>query len=266
MEASRARARVTVILLYHDVAARNAREETGFGGPLAARYKLGPTDFANHLDAIAATGRIVATFEPEASPPPAVTLTFDDGGASALAAASAVERHGWRAHFFVVTSLIDQPGFLCSDEIVELVRRGHVIGSHSHTHPTYMARLSREELEFEWSTSRDILEELLGAPPSTASIPGGMISRNVVETAAGAGYRVLMTSEPVTTQRRANGLVTAGRFNIWNTTPASRAAAYARGAWRPRARLWLEWQAKSTTKRISPTIYQQIRRLRARTG
>lgn len=254
---------MTVILLYHDVAPRDAREKTGFGGPLAARYKLGPKDFADHLDAIAATGRIVATFDPEATPP-AVTLTFDDGGASALAAASAVERHGWRAHFFVVTSLIDEPGFLRSGEIVELVRRGHVIGSHSHTHPTYMARLSRAELELEWSTSRGILEELLGAAPATASVPGGMISRTVVETAAGAGYRVLMTSEPITTQRRADGLVTVGRFNIWNTTPADRAAAYARGTWGPRARLWLEWEAKSAMKRISPTIYQQIRRLRAR--
>ena len=256
---------MTVILLYHDVASRDAREGTGFGGPLAARYKLAPGDFASHLDAIAATGRIVATFDPEASPSPAVTLTFDDGGASALAAASAVEGHGWRAHFFVVTSLIDQPGFLRSGEIVELARRGHVIGSHSHTHPTYMARLSRAELEVEWSTSRGLLEELLGAAPSTASIPGGMISRAVVETAAGAGYRVLMTSEPITTQRRADGLVTVGRFNIWNTTPASRAAAYARGAWGARARLWLEWRAKSATKRISPRIYQQIRRFRAGT-
>ena len=257
---------MTVILLYHDVAARDAREETGFGGPLAARYKLEPRDFANHLEAIAATGRIVETFDPEASTPADVTLTFDDGGASALAAASAIERHGWRAHFFVVTSLIDQPGFLRSGEIVELERRGHVIGSHSHTHPTYMARLSRAELELEWLTSRSILGELLGAAPSTASVPGGMTSRAVVETAAGAGYRLLMTSEPVTTQRTANGLVTAGRFNIWNTTPASRAAAYARGAWGPRARLWLEWRAKSATKRISPGIYQQIRRLRAKTG
>lgn len=257
---------MTVILLYHDVAARDAREETGFTGPLAARYKLGPSDFANHLEAIAATGRVVATFDPDASTPPAVTLTFDDGGASALAAATAVERHGWRAHFFVVTSLIDEPGFLRSDEIVELVRRGHVIGSHSHTHPTYMARLSRAELELEWSTSRNILGELLGAAPSTASVPGGMSSRAVVEAAARAGYRLLMTSAPVTTQRAADGLTIVGRFNIWKTTPASRAAAYARGARGPRARLWLEWRAKSAIKRISPGIYQHIRRLRAKTG
>lgn len=253
---------MTVVLLYHDVVSSDVRDKTGFGGPLAARYKLEPRDFAAHLDAIAATGKIVGTLDPEARLP-AVALTFDDGGASALAAATAIEQHGWRAHFFVVTNLIDEPGFLRSGDITELVRRGHVIGSHSHTHPTYMARLSRRELEHEWSTSRSILEELLGAAPSTASVPGGMISRAVVQAAATAGYHLLMTSEPITRQRTADGLATVGRFNIWRTTPAARAAAYARGARGPRARLWLEWQAKSATKRISPTIYQRMRRLRA---
>ncbi len=253
---------MTVVLLYHDVVPRAARDETGFSGPLAARYKLEPTDFAAHLDAIAATGRRVGTLGAEGQPPE-VALTFDDGGASAVAAASALEQHGWRGHFFIVTSLIDEPGFLREGDLVDLARRGHVIGSHSHSHPTYMARLSHEEVEREWSTSRGILEEVLGAAPATASVPGGMISRPVVEVAARAGYRILMTSEPITTQRKTDGLLAVGRFNIWRTTPAARAAAYARRARWPRARLWLEWQAKSATKRISPAVYQRFRRLRA---
>jgi peptidoglycan/xylan/chitin deacetylase (PgdA/CDA1 family) len=255
---------VTVVLLYHDVVPRAARDKTGFGGPLAARYKLEPSDFAAHLDAIAGTGRQVGTFDPDGHAPP-VALTFDDGGSSALAAADALEQHGWRGHFFVVTSLIGKPGFLDSAEITDLVLRGHVIGSHSHTHPTYMARLSRGELEREWTSSRHVLGELIGVAPATASVPGGMTSSVVVAAAAGAGYRVLMTSEPITARRDAGGLTVVGRFNIWNTTPASRAAAYAREARVPRARLWVEWQAKSATKRISPAIYQQFRRLRART-
>jgi peptidoglycan/xylan/chitin deacetylase (PgdA/CDA1 family) len=253
---------VTAVLLYHDVVPRAVRETTGFGGPLAARYKLEPTEFAAHLDAIAATGRHVGTFDVDGDAPP-VALTFDDGGSSALGAADALEHHGWRGHFFVVTSLIGKPGFLGSAEISELHRRGHVIGSHSHSHPTYMARLSRSELEREWATSRQVLTELLGIAPSTASVPGGMTSSAVVAAAASAGYCVLMTSEPVTTHRDTAGLTLVGRFNIWNTTPSSRAADYAREATMARARLWIEWQAKSATKRVSPAIYQRFRRLRA---
>jgi peptidoglycan/xylan/chitin deacetylase (PgdA/CDA1 family) len=263
VEARRARGRVTVVLLYHDVVERAEQDDAGFRGPLAARYKLDPLEFAAHLDAIAATRLTVGTLDP-ASELPEVVLTFDDGGASALAAADAVERHGWRAHFFVATSLIGTPGFLEAAEIAELVRRGHVVGSHSHTHPTYMARLSRGALENEWSTSRGILRDVLGDEPATASVPGGMVSRQVVETAAAAGFRVLMTSEPSAAVRDRDGLLTVGRFGIWSTTPAARAAAYARGAWAPRTRLWLEWNAKAITKRVSPEMYQHLRRLRAR--
>jgi peptidoglycan/xylan/chitin deacetylase (PgdA/CDA1 family) len=254
---------VTVVLLYHDVVAREQQDHAGFSGPLAARYKLEPSQFAAHLDAIAATGLTVGTLDP-ARPLPEVVLTFDDGGASALAAATALEQHGWRAHFFVATSLIGKSGFLGAGDIAELARRGHVVGSHSHTHPTYMARLSRVALEREWSTSRGILRELLGIEPATASVPGGMVSRPVVETAAAAGYRVLMTSEPSSAVRERAGLLSVGRYGIWSTTPAGRAAAYARGAWPPRARLWLEWNAKALTKRASPAMYQHLRRLRAR--
>jgi peptidoglycan/xylan/chitin deacetylase (PgdA/CDA1 family) len=254
---------VTAVLLYHDVVAREEQDDTGFRGPLAARYKLEPHQFAAHLDAIASTGLRVGTFDP-AGPLPQVVLTFDDTGASALAAAAAVERHGWRAHFFVPTSLIGTSGFLGPGDIVELARRGHVIGSHSHTHPTYMARLSRRALEREWSASRGILRELLGTAPTTASVPGGMVSRLVIQTAATAGYSVLMTSEPISTLRETDGLLTVGRYSIWSTTPAERAAAYARGAWSPRARLWVEWKAKALTKRVSPAMYQHVRRLRAR--
>jgi peptidoglycan/xylan/chitin deacetylase (PgdA/CDA1 family) len=254
---------VTATLLYHDVVARDEQDGAGFAGPLAARYKLEPGEFEAHLDAIAALGRRVGTLD--RADPPEVALTFDDAGASALAVAAALERRGWRGHFFVPTALMSRPGFLARDEVVTLAERGHVVGSHSHTHPTYMARLPRADLEQEWTVSRELLGELLGTAPTTASVPGGMFSRVVAETAAAAGYEILMTSEPVAGFREANGLLMVGRYSIWSTTPAARAAAYARGARWPRARLWLEWRAKAATKRISPGLYQRFRHVRAGT-
>jgi peptidoglycan/xylan/chitin deacetylase (PgdA/CDA1 family) len=254
---------VTNILLYHDVVERERRDGAGFGGRLAARYKLEPQQFQAHLDAIAAVGLTVGLFEPPTGLPDAV-LTFDDAGGSAMAAAAAVERYGWRAHFFVPTALIGTPGFLRGTEIVELARRGHAVGSHSHTHPTYMARLSPSELQREWATSRSVLGDLLGLEPATASVPGGMVSRKVIEAAAGAGYDVLMTSEPSSSLRERDGILTVGRYGIWSTTSAERAAAYARGARSPRVRLWLEWKAKALSKQVSPAFYQYMRRVRAR--
>ena len=253
---------MTYALIYHDVVEPGRREQIGFPGPLAARYKLTPEHFAGHLDRIAADGVVVGTVGPNARPQAA--LTFDDGGASALHAADAQEARGWRGHFFVTTGRIGTPGFLGAAEVRDLAARGHVIGSHSHSHPTYMGKLGREAIAEEWRRSAGALGELLGEAPWSASVPGGYLTERVIETAAEAGYGLLMTSEPTARAGRRDGMTVMGRYTIWNTTPAAQAAGYARGAAVPRARLWLEWNAKRIPKRLSPGLYQALRRLRAR--
>lgn len=247
-------------LIYHDVATRSEREAIGFPGALAARYKLEPSDFEAHLDAIAESGVRVGIDGADGE----AAVSFDDGGASALYAAQALERRGWRGLFFVTTSRMDTPGFLSRGQVRELARRGHAVGSHSHSHPTYMGRLSREELDREWLDSRAELAEVLGSPPTTAAVPGGFVSAEVIRSAAAAGFEVLFTSEPTARTQRLDGLLVRGRYTIWSTTPARVAAAYARGAPLAVGRLWLEWNAKKLAKTVSPDVYQSLRRVRAR--
>ena len=255
---------MTYALIYHDLAPGPDRDSVGFPGAVAARYKLDPGDFDRHLDAIAATGEKVGLWNGDGGAP--VALTFDDGGASALAAADALERRGWHGHFFVTTGRVGTAGFLDADGVRTLADRGHAVGSHSHTHPTYMGRLGREELLDEWRRSREELAELLSMPPAGASVPGGFFTPAVAECAAEAGYSWLMTSEPESRVRRDWGLPVVGRYTIWATTPASKAAAYARGDRLARGRLWLEWNAKQRAKRLSPRMFEAARRLRAGRG
>jgi peptidoglycan/xylan/chitin deacetylase (PgdA/CDA1 family) len=250
---------MTCALIYHDVAAAPDADRVGFPGRVAGRYKIAPEAFERHLDAIAATGRRVGLLDDGAD----VALTFDDGGASALEIARRLERRGWRGYFFVTTGRIGTRGFVGRDEVRELVSRGHVVGSHSHTHPTYMGRLTAEELRREWVTSRDALAELLGRAPGTASVPGGFLSRTVLEEAARAGYGLLMTSQPSARARTCEGMTVHGRYSIWADTPPATAAAFARGALGARARLWTEWKLKSAAKRLSPRVYDRLRRVRA---
>jgi peptidoglycan/xylan/chitin deacetylase (PgdA/CDA1 family) len=249
-------------LVYHDIAPRERRDEVGFPGALAARYKLEPQDFEAHLDALAASG-VRVTDAGDLVSDANVSLSFDDGGASALQAASALERRGWRGTFFITTGRLDTRGFLARDEVRELARRGHAVGSHSHSHPTYMGKLSRAELDREWSQSLELLAEVLGAPPAAAAVPGGYVSRGVIRAAAAAGYEVLFTSEP-TSRVQHRELLVRGRYTIWSTTPPRVAAAYARGAPLVGRRLWLEWNAKKLAKTVSPSAYQSLRRVRAR--
>jgi peptidoglycan/xylan/chitin deacetylase (PgdA/CDA1 family) len=255
---------LTFALIYHDLAAPAERDDVGFPGPVAGRYKLDPRHFERHLDAIAAAGAPVGLWEPRGGG--GAALTFDDGGASALHAADALERRGWRGHFFITTGRIGTAGFLDADGVRELGRRGHAVGGHSHSHPTYFGRLGRAEQLDEWRRSREALGELLGEAPAGASVPGGFFTPSVAETAAEAGYEWLMTSEPESRVRREWGIPVIGRYTIWATTPAERAAAYARGARLARARLWAEWNAKQRAKRISPRAFEALRRLRAGRG
>ena len=251
---------MTFSLIYHDVAPKGHADRYGFPGPGAARYKLTPASFEAHLDAFAAAGVDVGLADEH----PQVVLTFDDGGASALWIADALERRGWRGHYFITTGRIGSPGFVGVDDIGELLRRGHAVGSHSHSHPTYMGALGRNEIAREWQQSRDTLGEIVGAAPATAAVPGGYTSSTVIAEAARAGYQVLMTSHPSARVKWHDGIEVHGRYTVWATTSPARATAYARGNRLARASTWIAWKAKSAPKRVSPTMYELTRQRWAR--
>jgi peptidoglycan/xylan/chitin deacetylase (PgdA/CDA1 family) len=246
-------------LIYHDVTESERFHEIGFPGAVAAAYKLEPPAFEGHLDAIAAIRRVPGLVT-VADPLPPVALTFDDGGASALRVATMLERRGWRGHFFITTSRIGSSGFLTASEVRELADRGHVVGSHSHTHPVYFGRLAEHVIADEWQRSRDILATLLGTPPDIAGVPGGDLSQAVVVTARDAGFRFLMTSEPTTRITVSGGLTVIGRYTIWSSTSQRRAASLAAGAPLAAGFAWLDWNAKKILKRAAPSTYQKARR------
>jgi peptidoglycan/xylan/chitin deacetylase (PgdA/CDA1 family) len=215
-----------VTLTYHDVVSRSHRDEVGMQGPGADRYKLDPERFAEQLDAIAATGvRPGLAGEPGAR----LLLSFDDGGSSASRAAAALEARGWRGHFFVTTGHLGEPGFLEAGGVAALAAAGHVVGSHSHTHPR-LTELSDAEVTDELRTSRELLAELLGAPPDSFAVPGGFYDRRIARLAAAAGYRRVFTSEPWLRPRREGPALLYGRFTVTEATPTRRVAALARGS------------------------------------
>lgn len=252
--------RPTFALMYHDVVSRDERDSAGFPGPVAGVYKLDPATFAAHLDAISARGLRLGLYREQ----PDAALTFDDGGASALWIAEQLERRGTRGSFFIVTGRIGTPGFIGADGVRELAARGHEIGSHSHTHPSYMGRLGGEELASEWTQSRELLAELLGSPPASAAAPGGSVSDELVRQVARAGYQQLFTSTPRGRPLTQSGISLIGRFTIWAGDPPKLAAAIASGAPGPRARRRLAWELKSAAKRVSPRLYEAARAARVR--
>ncbi|HET9383661.1 MAG TPA: polysaccharide deacetylase family protein [Gemmatimonadales bacterium] len=212
---------------YHDVTDRPG--ESGLQRPGAAPYTLGVAAFERHLDAIAA-GPVrperVTAIDPTA-PGRHLLLTFDDGGKSAVHAADALSQRGWRGHFFIITERIGERTFLDAAEIRYLHRSGHVIGSHSHTHPEIFREQTVTQMVAEWRTSCERLADLLGEACTVASVPGGDISPRVLESAGEAGLSFLFTSEPTLAPQSVNGCWVMGRYCPKVTTHPARIGALA---------------------------------------
>jgi hypothetical protein len=247
-----------VTLLYHDLVAAGADDDSGFAGPGAARYKLGFDEFAEHLTVL---GRQV-THGPEAHHPAAAAtpwmLTFDDGGVSAMAIADQLEARGWRGWFFMTTDRIGTKAFLSARQLVELHSRGHRIGSHSCSHPARMSYCSPDELRSEWRFSKARLEELLAAPVQSASVPGGFYSRAVATAADEAGITLLFNSEPTTSTGRVGNCQVLGRYTVYRGMSASSAGQLLRSPV-SRWKQTLAWTAKKCAKRLGGTVYLHVR-------
>lgn len=252
-----------ISLLYHDVVAPGDFSSSGFNSADANAYKLTRPDFEGHLRAIQdARGRgdvVVMDSPTRALSSKALLFTFDDGGASAVSIASLLEHYGWRGHFFVTTDYIGKPGFLTADQIRELQGRGHIIGSHSCSHPTRMSHCTRAELEREWTVSLRVLSEILGQNTRVASVPGGYYSNSVAEVAAAAGVEVLFNSEPTGKVQKINGCLVLGRYSIMHGDSAKSAASLAQGAWWPRFHQVLHWNSKKIAKRLGGSYYLRLR-------
>jgi peptidoglycan/xylan/chitin deacetylase (PgdA/CDA1 family) len=253
-----------ITLMYHDVVKSGDADSSGFPGRAPSRYKLDSVLFERHLSAIASTATSPASVAdfgeaPRGRSSRPLFLTFDDGGASARLIGEALAGMGWPGHFFIPVDFIGKPGFLDEGGITTLVQMGHVIGTHSCSHPVPMSRLTDKQLLEEWRRSATVLSEIVGDSVVTGSVPGGYVSGRVAEAAAASGIRVLFTSEPVESVRDIQGCLLLGRYAILARTPAERAARLARGDLGPRLRQRASWRAKGLAKVALGDRYRTLR-------
>jgi peptidoglycan/xylan/chitin deacetylase (PgdA/CDA1 family) len=75
-------------------------------------------------------------------------------------------------------------------QIKSLKQNGHVIGLHSHTHPTYMGRLSKQEQEDEYHTNSKILTQVLHEPPLTVSHPCNSYNQETLQILKSLGVQI----------------------------------------------------------------------------
>lgn len=241
-------------ILYHDVV--DNPSESGFQRNSALAYKHSLSEFGQNLDRIAkspvAPGLVTDIYF--ARPARYLLLTFDDGGKSAVYISDELGKRGWKAHFFITTSLIGTRTFLDKDEIKYLHSCGHIIGSHSHTHPDIFKGIPSEKMNEEWRISCDILSQLLGKACIAASVPGGDTSLTVLRSAGTQGIGYLFTSDPTLVPQKEGNCWILGRICVKTGDPLSRVEAFARfQGW---AREQWAWRLKAFVKSSLFPLYR----------
>ncbi len=259
--------RVAPSLLYHDVVEQGKYEASGFNSPDANIYKLDREAFEQQLALLHQHYSQVDTRLPElkthTTAVQRILFTFDDGGKSAITqVAERLESYGWVGYFFITTDQIGKEGFMTADDIRDLDRRGHVIGSHSHTHPRNISALSDEEIAREWERSCSILREVLGKEISCASVPGGFYSDRVKTLASRVGIRYLFTSEPNKLIQQDGDIRLVGRYAINNATPNHRVVDLASAGMNRHQLFQIAfWNFKKALKWMLGDTYIKIRKI-----
>ena len=170
-------------LAYHDVFSIDKHNDSGFKNSSAKSYKIDYDQFKFQLNKInEAKKYIPVTINDlvEKNLSGRFMLTFDDGGVSAFTLIKEIlDKYKWKGHFFITAKFINKKGFLTSEQIIKLKNDGHVIGTHSWSHPLIISSLNDEELNYEWEKSIDTLENIINEPIITASIPGGFFKKEM---------------------------------------------------------------------------------------
>ena len=228
-------------LLYHEV---------GEGGGDYC-YAIDSEEFKRHVELFArlrnANGR---KLWPE--------VTFDDGHLSDVEwALPTLQSRGLSARFFITVGWTGKrPGYMGWQELRLLQECGHSIGAHGWSH-TLLTSCAQKDLDRELSGARLTLEDKLGAPVNTMSLPGGRYDQRVLAACRKAGYSRIYTSLPRVELEPFGFLV--GRLNI----RADMRLEWIRSILQPGSRalsgLERQYRLKSAAKRLlGDSIYERI--------
>ena len=232
----------TISLMYHDIVLENDKS-SGFQNDSAFQYKVLKGNFEKQVSALKEDD---------------VEFTFDDGGESFITSAAPIlEKYGKKGVFFIATDFIGTPGFLNEEQVRELDARGHVVGSHSCSHPHNMTDLTESEIEKEWSESIRKLENILGHKVEVASIPNGYKNKNILKYAEKAGIKKLWTSDLV--DSRFGKMELKGRYVIHKDTFLEDTIAIAQSNVM-RLKLKCRWAILSVVKGILGNSYDNVKK------
>lgn len=232
-----------VVLMYHDIVTKYDKS-SGFQNENAFQYKVEESAFEEQVKALQGMD---------------VVFTFDDGGVSFITKATPIlEKYGFKGIFFISTQYIGTPGFLDKEQMIALAAGGHIIGSHSHTHPEFFTKLSKEEVREEWLKSYEILKNILGGKGFPMSIPNGYASKNIMQEAIDCGFTDIYTSQPTTKIKSFLGHKVIGRYVVHDnmTTEEVMRIVTSQGT---KMKMAMKWHVLNMVKGVLGSSYEKFK-------
>jgi peptidoglycan/xylan/chitin deacetylase (PgdA/CDA1 family) len=243
------------VLLYHSVNTRARRAD--------APYTVSPRCFADHIDAIAASGRdpllvseLAAGLRGERPlPERAVAVTFDDGFADTYGAVEALLARNIASTVYVTSGEVEAADRLSASQVAELARLARMeIGAHAVRHRR-LDEIPEGEVAYEVKASRAALEDITQAQVLSFAYPHGAYDRGTRAAVAAAGYQSAAAVKNAVSHDRDDPLAIS-RWMVSAGTTSARIAEVLEGKDVPRG-----WRRERLRTRAYRTVRRQRRRL-----
>ncbi|MFA5536920.1 MAG: polysaccharide deacetylase family protein [Bacillota bacterium] len=117
-----------------------------------------------------------------------IALTFDDGpdDDTTVQVLDVLKKHKIKATFFVIGKRIEE----AKDVFQRMVDEGHVVGSHSWSHPD-LVKLNEKGVEEELIRVEELVSKIAGYKMSLFRSPYGSLTRENVKQIADLGYKII---------------------------------------------------------------------------
>jgi peptidoglycan/xylan/chitin deacetylase (PgdA/CDA1 family) len=180
------------VLCYHQI-----RRATGADGAQGRPYIVAPSVFARQMRALADAGYHTVTGDQLVAhvargarlPTKPVLLTFDDASAGQYTQALPIlRRHRFVATFFIMTVVLDKPGWLTRRQVRALDRAGMTIGGHTWDHSA-VPELSGGDWRTQLDEPARELGDLVGHPIRLFAYPFGLKDADAIPYLWNAGFR-----------------------------------------------------------------------------
>ena len=210
------------VLMYHRI------EPTSERGHDEVDLVVDPKMFEAQLAALKARGwstitsaQLAATMRAGCSAPPKTfVVTLDDGHQDGYTHAFPIlEKYGFVATFFIITSRVGRPRYLTWREMLEMQAEGMEIGSHTVSHVDE-AKYSRRQTDGQVLGAQRAIELQLERRPVSFAYPYGLTPTNLVASVKASDIEVAYTTK----RGAADSLATAyllPRIRIGPTTRAT---------------------------------------------